>query len=573
MYRLQQVATDLTAFAGDHIVCVGAGGACSWEQFQQRISAWAGVFSAYSDRRIALYHKNTMEFAAALLALWRLQKIPVLPATPRVDTGLRQCCRLFAGCFENTDNIEPASPSGNPVQDGVSGVTTDEPDIALVVFTSGSTGTPLAIEKRFCQLDAELATWESMLGATLGDSIVTATVSHQHIYGLLFRVLWPLCAGRAFTDRAREYWEELFRDSRQHPGLTLITSPAHLDRMPPEEQAQDEWRQLAACCRAVFSSGSPLSAESAERAGRRLEKDIVEIFGSSETGGIAWRHQSEGPSWRCLPGVEVRAEQGLLQIRSPHLPSADWFGSADCCELFDDNTFLLLGRSDNLVKLGGKRISLQAIENRLVEHPWVERCRVISLQQKKDRLAAIVCLSKEGNQALVDTDKTFVNEQLKRHLEGVERIALPRYWRYLSDLPRDSQGKVTRAGLEELFSPEAVKFARVIQCDQNGRESAEIELFIPMNLYYFQGHFPGTPVLPGIVQSHWAIHYGRELFSIDLSFSHMEVLKFQQVIRPQTTVTLKLEYKAEKNKLLFSYSSNGGQHSSGRIAFAAQQLR
>src|SRR5262249_56876579 len=74
----------------------------------------------------------------------------------------------------------------------------------LVLFTSGSTGAPQAIPKKLFQLSREVATLEAQFGQLLGSSEIIATVSHQHLYGLLFNVLWPLTAGRAI--HAREYY-------------------------------------------------------------------------------------------------------------------------------------------------------------------------------------------------------------------------------------------------------------------------------------------------------------------------------------------------------------------------------
>jgi len=91
---------------------------------------------------------------------------------------------------------------------------------ALVVYTSGTNGEPLAIGKSLAQLDAEVHALEARFGALCDTGlapvnlateamagfdddddvempVIWATVTHQHIYGLLFRVLWPLAAGRS----------------------------------------------------------------------------------------------------------------------------------------------------------------------------------------------------------------------------------------------------------------------------------------------------------------------------------------------------------------------------------------
>ncbi|MEL7449507.1 MAG: hydroxymyristoyl-ACP dehydratase [Pseudomonadota bacterium] len=86
-------------------------------------------------------------------------------------------------------------------------------------------------------------------------------------------------------------------------------------------------------------------------------------------------------------------------------------------------------------------------------------------------------------------------------------------------------------------------------------------------LTWFQGHFPGHPVLAGVVQTHWACLWGRGLLGIDGDFSHIENLKFENIITPDTELTVSLDYAADKGRLLFSYDDAEQRYSSGRIYF------
>lgn len=98
-------------------------------------------------------------------------------------------------------------------------------------------------------------------------------------------------------------------------------------------------------------------------------------------------------------------------------------------------------------------------------------------------------------------------------------------------------------------------------------DSAEIELRIPDKLIYFTGHFPGTPILPGVVQIHWAAHLAMESFAFDLPFHHMEAIKFKDLILPGQTLWLSLHWNALSGRLAFNFRSPTREHSSGRIYF------
>lgn len=93
----------------------------------------------------------------------------------------------------------------------------------------------------------------------------------------------------------------------------------------------------------------------------------------------------------------------------------------------------------------------------------------------------------------------------------------------------------------------------------------DLNLRIPAELKYFDGHFDQAALLPGVVQIDWAVYFGRQYFPGLGDFSGMEVVKFKEVIAPNQQVTLSLTFKPEKMKLHFSYTSSKGACSSGRI--------
>lgn len=104
----------------------------------------------------------------------------------------------------------------------------------------------------------------------------------------------------------------------------------------------------------------------------------------------------------------------------------------------------------------------------------------------------------------------------------------------------------------------------------NEHAEGEIRIFdlrIPESLAYFPGHFPDVPILPGVVQIHWAVHFAREKLGATLPFQHMEVIKFKDLIRPGQILQLHLRYQARTGKLQFAYRAGAMEFSSGRIYF------
>lgn len=120
------------------------------------------------------------------------------------------------------------------------------------------------------------------------------------------------------------------------------------------------------------------------------------------------------------------------------------------------------------------------------------------------------------------------------------------------------------------------KLPQLLHTARDGQR-VTLTLRVPGQLAFFPGHFPIHAILPGVVQIDWAIHFGRQHFPLAAPFRKMEALKFQAIIEPEQELTLVLEHKpdpvvAQSGKLLFSFDSNHGRHSSGRIVFAPTSM-
>ncbi|PLR37343.1 hydroxymyristoyl-ACP dehydratase [Chimaeribacter californicus] len=110
-----------------------------------------------------------------------------------------------------------------------------------------------------------------------------------------------------------------------------------------------------------------------------------------------------------------------------------------------------------------------------------------------------------------------------------------------------------------------------LACELQGSQ-AVLSLRAHAGLFWFRGHFPGQPLLPGVAQVDWVMHYGRRLLVPGGLFSGVEQIKFQHPIQPEDTVTLSLNWCAETRRITFVYQlpANGGEPaivaSSGKIA-------
>ncbi|WP_016832009.1 AMP-binding protein [Herbaspirillum lusitanum] len=588
-------ALPLAARADSHVTGWRDGEAVTHAQFIQETAGWRQLLLRRPGMRFALYLQDTISFAAALFGAWQAGKTIYLPSDTLAETCKALALEVdgFIGEFDAA--LQPLQPSSAPAVADKAGTPQplDGDAPALVVYTSGSTGTAQAIPKKLSQLSTEVATLEALFGAQAGAADIVSTVSHQHIYGLLFKVLWPLAAGRAIHARSAFFPEDLAAIAPQRPWL-LLSSPAHLKRLPDSPVRPDVSR-----LQAIFSSGGPLLPDVAAATQQLLGHRPIEIYGSSETGGIAWRQPQElagtarDDSWRPMRRVEVRlnSEHDCLEVRSPHLPDDHWLRMADRVEFTSEQNpaqgFYLRGRADRIVKLEEKRISLDQIERLLLASPLTAEVRVLVHQElpsssssssRRERIAAFVVPTDAGRAVLEQQGKLALNTQLRAVLaDAIESVALPRLWRYLDALPANTQGKTTVAALTALLEQTPAKAAATVSTSrprwpeqtvlQRDDRSVVLQLHVPPDLLYFDGHFPEAPILPGVVQVDWALALGRQYFDLPAHFRALQALKFQRVVTPGATLTLELENDTQKNLLAFRLHSAGGQHASGRILF------
>lgn len=526
---------------------------------EQALSVAAGL-QAQGVKHLAVHLEDSADLAIALLGAWRAGVSVLLPSDLQPQTRQRWSSEVdlwltdLAEDAHLTDFQQPALPAA----------ALDLEQCQLSLCTSGSSGEPKRIDKTLRQLANEVEALEQLWGADLAEACVVGSVATQHIYGLLFRVLWPLCAGRPFVRKQLAFPEDMQRASREQPTFAWVASPALLKRMGDNL----DWPALSAV-RRVFSSGGALPFEAAQSLQQRLQQWPTEILGSSETGGIAWRQGEQ--LWQPFAGVQlIQDSEGALLIASPYLPAGHVEHTADAARIAADGRFELLGRLDRIVKLEEKRISLPMLEQALVAHDWVAEARLGVVQENRASLGALLVLSDSGLFALREHGRRSLTETLRQHLrQHCEALALPRRWRLVRQLPLNSQGKLPQAEVEALLMAPRPKAPEVLsQVEIEGEWS--LQLSVPPDLAYFSGHFPKAPVLPGVVQVEWALNLGRQLLNLSGPFAGMEVLKFQQLVRPGDEIQLHLRFDPERSKVYFAYRNDTATCSSGRILLGVE---
>ncbi|PTQ09479.1 AMP-fatty acid ligase [Vibrio splendidus] len=439
----------------DSIVCFDDNSEITWQTFNDDLSQLVNLLSSSPFQRVAICTQDSCLFSVAFLACAVSKKHIILPGNYQpcalaelsehfdwllVDDSIGE---VDVSNVRNIQNLLDSNPKAQqPLIDNLTPI--DLAAIHLTLFTSGSSGTPKAIDKTLEHLDIEIAQLDKNWGDLLKGNRVHSTVSHQHIYGLLFRILWPLCSGVPFARHNLEYPEQIL--SHANKQSVLISSPALLKRLKHETKSA----QLAG----VFSSGGPLPTESAHQALNLLGHLPIEVFGSTETGGIAFRQQESAQTpWQLFDCIEASLNsENCIKLLSPYIDKNNWYQTADECEMVSSNQFILKGRTDRVIKIEEKRVSLVEVEKRLEQLPWISECVVIPFEEPERLiLASVLILSEEGQAKLATMSKGKFWLMLRSELrKWLEPIAIPRKYRVVDEIPLNSQGKRLTSHIEQL---------------------------------------------------------------------------------------------------------------------------
>ncbi|MFT2091823.1 AMP-binding protein [Paraglaciecola sp. 2405UD69-4] len=425
---------------------------------EQSASKWAGIvdkyqrlFSAHPAKKWLLSESDSFVFSALFYALLSSGKSVVLPQNSQPEHIKH--VKLSVDASVGPEFISPTFTSDIDCLPVAELTLTISAEAEVYFYTSGSTGTPKIIIKPYKLLHREVDALESKFHAYVKETVFVSTVPHQHIYGLLYKILWPINKGHAFVPQAYEYPEQMATQIAADSCMaaTIISSPAQLQRMV----ADNPLAAVKAKVRNIFSSGGPLDANKNVALQQALQCQLIEVFGSTETGGIGWRARQSlsDEDWHVFNEVKISYQQGsdLLAISSSYI-SEPLYNADDRVQILDDYRFRVLGRADSVVKIEEKRVSLDEVQNRLKQHPFIDDAFVVVIGTERRKLAALIVLNEEGNQASQGWKKMELDKLFKGFLSNwYEAVLVPKKYRYPIELPYNARGKLSRREAESYF--------------------------------------------------------------------------------------------------------------------------
>jgi benzoate-CoA ligase family protein len=412
----------------------------------------------YTRAKVAVVHESLLNtFAEATANARYLRSVLVVGGNAEPTRGRPFWTNFDAAVSSASDECQPAD--------------TRRDDIAIWLFTSGSTGHP----KGAVHLQHDLPfNTEVFAKATMGVCADDLTVSVPKLffgYATGTNLLFPFAVGGAtalFAERSTA--EKMFEVIKRYQPTILTTVPTMINSMLNlPGAAPDDLSSLRFC----YSAGEALPKELYERWMNAFGVDICDGIGSAEMFHIYITNRpgeiKPGSLGRIVDGYEAKivdadgkevatGEMGTLKIKgdsaalcywnahekSKETFAGDWCTTGDQFHVDEHGYYWYHGRTDDMLKVSGVFVAPAEIENCLLQHEAILECAVIGHESDglvKPKAFVVLRERFERGDQLAEEIKQFVKTRIAVY-------KYPRWIEFVDSLPKNDRGKIDRKQLK-----------------------------------------------------------------------------------------------------------------------------
>lgn len=551
----------------NRVVFCKSDGVIRFGEYMEDIAKYANHFSKnISDLQVVIYiPDNFYLFYVCFMAALQAGKDVILPAlfTEQNAKPLLETTKSLI--TDKFDSFAGFNIIDLNCEDNTNWDFHDVNDSFLYFFTSGSTGTPKRIKKQFKMLAAEVAFHGQNQKHLIDENpVMISSVAPYHMYGLLWRFFFPLANGIRTDLDVIFTPEELQHKQSVYDKVLFATTPSFLDGIT---RYQNQYT-FENNCIGIYSSGSLLQTKTSMDACKMFGVSPFEIFGSTETGGVAGRQQKNGPQWTIFPPVKVNLTENNELLIESDFSCQNPYLMSDIVEKTGANTFLLKGRGDRMVKIAEERVSLPEMEERLGEYKYIDKSYVCAVDSKdRNIICAVISLNDSGKKYIIENGRHQFIKELKQYLLNYfPNVVLPRKIRIVNDIPVNIQGKYIKSDIISMFESNVAE--PIMQNITKTDAEFIADLTFLKDSSYFNGHFPEHPILPGVIQLHFVLSFIKQYFHKDANDYNILKLKFSNLILPDTLVHFELK-KTSENEFTFNYFNDDKKYSCGKIVIKA----
>ena len=386
--------------------------------------------------------RNRYYFTVVLGAALLSKKILLLPHNdaPQTITDLKVQYPQSQILVDNDLNIN--TERNNPAWQTSIRPRLAKEQLAVIAFTSGSTGTPTQWHHYWGDLVTHAHDTAAGLKLKPRQTYhVIATVPSQHMYGLEHVIIMPMQRGDKINSKVPFYAADIKLCAEENSAPTiLLSTPLHL-RICTQMEAAPKNLVL------IVSATACLDEELAREIETALDTPLVEIYGCTEAGAIATRRTTKDLKWHLLRNSHLHLENGqiFLQRCTTYTKVQQRILLSDQLQLCGSNKFLFIARNNEQLNIAGKRISLTELNQKL--------CQIDGVEDGTFLLPKITKTSIERLIVFIIANSTISNSDIMTTLrKEIPTTFLPRRIIRLKQLPRTTIGKTDMQQLRKIYS-------------------------------------------------------------------------------------------------------------------------
>jgi 4-coumarate--CoA ligase len=382
-------------------------------------------------------------------------------------TGVREIL-VIGDAPEGDDRIAPFAPLLD--EPPVEAAAVDGDDLAVLPYSSGTTGLPKGVMLSHANLVGNLAQTEAHIPFA-DDEVFIACLPFFHIYGMQIIMNTGLRIGATLITMPRFDLEQFLALAQERRATRLWVVPPIVLALARHPMVDD---YDLSSVRTVLSGAAPLSPELAAEAAARIGAPVVQGYGMTELSPLShatpWGEERPGTVGLLVPSCEARVvdaetgadlgvdEDGELWIRGPnvmkgYLNNAEataatidgegWLHTGDIGHVDADGYWFIVDRVKELIKVKGFQVPPAELEALLLTHPAVADVAVIGVPDEEagERPKAFVVL-KPGVEASANDLQEFVAEHVA-HYKRLSEVA------FVDAIPKSPSGKILRRLLRD----------------------------------------------------------------------------------------------------------------------------
>lgn len=337
-------------------------------------------------------------------------------------------------------NLESLNIPSFETKDNVSNIF-DNKEFSFIYFTSGSTGQSTAALKTKENIESEIKALSTLL-KKYNIKRVIVTVPFIHLYGSLAGLFYP-------------YFNDIDIILKEHflpndlldicdDNSLVVTTPLYIKALNKVSSTKDLSKSI------FLSSTAPLDPDEAKQFNQKFSCPVMQLFGSTETGGIAHKFNAD-TLWTPQHSVNIQTnENNELKVKSPFVSQIlfekqfkETNGEIQTFDFIEkiDNKFKLIGRSSQILKIAGKRYSTIQIENILEEQEHISKA-LVYVKNDKDTLRGEIL------DITLETNEEFKAKEIKKILQNnLSNLKFSMNLKCVKEIPTSSVGKKLRVNI------------------------------------------------------------------------------------------------------------------------------